>query len=1139
MQQAPRVCGFRSLLPQGAPDSRASKVAAILAHTVSAIVALLTPPEERGITPARPIRLPAEEAAPLEAGALTLPSSPAASMPVTKLSGFIGPRSAPVRALIDSGATALFLDSAVAERAGVLLNPSARSVRLADGTMKTAKGTTTAVCTLRGSGASEDLTFDAEFCVLDLNGHDAILGVPWLAHFNPTIDWRDGTLTIERPEGQVRLARPSPQSEEHREAAAIRSTTPRIMLSTRSQWDKMIRKNLLDLSSIEMIRVRTVDEHLAALQGAPADAPPEQRPPALVRLLKEFADVMPDKLGPVDLTAKSPGGIEHVIELTPDAKPHAAPLRRYSPIEDAEIRRVVEEQLTLGRMRESTSPWGSMVLLAKKKDGTLRFCVDYRVLNNSTIKNRYALPLADDCFDRARGARVFSKLDLHSGFWQIRLAEQSAAMTAFRTRFGHYEYTVLPMGLCNAPGTFMHVMNSIFRRQLERFMLVFLDDMFIYSRTENEHIGHLREVLEVLRREGLYLKPSKCEWMLPEVEFLGHRIGRDGLSVDPHKVDAVNHWTAPTNVSELRSFLGLAGYYRRFLEQYSKIAFPLTELTKDDIEWKWGDAEAAAFAQLKAMLTSAPVLKLANPDLPYVIHCDASGYAIGACLMQDHGNGLQPISYLSAKMKPAETRYAPHEQELLALVYACRMWRHYLHNGQPFTVLSDHQSLRFFTTQPTLSARQARWKDDLAEFDFSIKYIEGPKNVVADALSRRPDHRPSQPSDGTEMERRLRDAPSVTREEFLASISEGAETPPQPAASGQPDEPRAHTNICAAQLIGRRLPLARAPEAPGAAAAERERNRRAAIDVAPAAPDRPAPDAKGVINMPTQRCTADKRDGSQCRARTKRGQYCYAHRRQMNGTRIKAASVRGHGLGLFATKAFREGDFIADYSGDYVAGPDGTVGGAYFLNLRVRGGAAIDAARTNSGDGRWANDPRGVLLGQERRRAQPNSELSSPSGARRAKLVATRAIAAGDEIFVSYGPGYWAAIRRLAAATRPALRKRARPAVDELVAVAELSAATIAFGSFALLDQIRDAARGDPRYATLLGSPPNNVTSRDGLLWDDDGRVIVPADDQLRTRLMAECTTHRPVVTSAATRHTRRCDGDFAGRAWYSRSLRT
>jgi hypothetical protein len=1076
----------------------------ILSYVVSAITALLAPPAQPATLDS--LRLPAEEAAPLEAGALTLSSSLSASTAVTKLSGIIGPRSTPVRALIDSGATALFLDSSVAARAGIELKPSARAVRLADGTIKTASGTANATCTLRSTGATADLSFDAEFCVLDLNGHEAILGMPWLAHFNPSIDWRAGVFTIQRPDGHVQLARAPPHSEEQREsegAAAIRSpASRRIQLSTRSQWDKMLRKGLIDLNSVEMIRIRpthVASEQLAALQTAATANP---RNPTLQRLLAEYADVMPDKLGPVDPKADSPGRIEHQIELVADAKPHAAPLRRYSPIEDAEIRRVVEEQLELGRMRESTSPWGSMVLLAKKKDGTLRFCVDYRVLNNSTIKNRYALPLADDCFDRARGAQFFSKLDLHSGFWQIRLAEQSATMTAFRTRFGHYEYTVLPMGLCNAPGTFMHVMNSVFRKQLDRFMLVFLDDIFIYSRTESEHISHLREVLEVLRREKLYLKPSKCEWMLPEVEFLGHRIGRDGLAVDPHKVDAVKQWPTPTNVSELRSFLGLAGYYRRFLEQYSQIALPLTELTKDEVEWKWADSERGAFERLKGMLSDAPILRLADPDRPYVIHCDASGYAIGACLMQDHGNGLQPVSYISAKMKPAETRYAPHEQELLALVYACKMWRHYLHNGQPFTVLSDHQSLRFFTTQPILSSRQARWKDSLAEFDFTIKYIEGPKNIVADALSRRADHRPPQSSDGVEMEKRMRDAQSVTREEFLASI--GKEAAPQPEL-GQPTTrtTAAADGLSAAQLRGRRLLPILSLEA---AAAERDRNRRAAEEVNPAAPDRPQPDAKGVIVMPTQRCTADARGGRQCGARTKRGQHCYAHRRKLNGTHIKPASTKDHGWGLFTTRAFRKGDTMADYTGDYVVGRAGEIGGSYFVNLRVRGGAAIDAARTNSGDGRWANDARGVRL-PDGRKARANSIMAGQAGTRVVKLRATRDIAAGEEIFLSYGAAYWAAIRRLGASgavvpPRPPRKGKPLP-IDELVAVAELSAATVAFGSFALVSQLREAAETDIAYTAQLASPQNGMIARDGLLWLEE-RLVVPADDELRTRLLAE-----------------------------------
>ena len=1067
----------------------------------------------------------------LQAAALGL-QGPTSAAPVTHLAGLIGPNGSSVSCLVDSGASALFMSTATAQRCGLTPLPSGRTIKLADGSIRPTAGTVTARCTLKALG-EVNLSFEAEFCVTELLGHEVILGTPWLQCFNPDIDWVAGRFTIARPshaKEPFTLLRHDPQQKWQRElepataaSAMARLCSPAAVATpistTRSEWNRLLRKGQLDLGSMELIRVknmkhtpsaRPTDTNSALVQLATAaTTAPSAANAGLAKLLEEFKDCLPDKLGPVDPAAPSPGGIQHKIELAPDAKPHAAPLRRYSPLEDAEIRRVVEAELESGRMRESTSPWGAMVLLARKKDGTLRFCVDYRMLNNVTLKNRYALPLADDCFDRARGACIFSKLDLHSGFWQIQLDPGSAAMTAFRTRFGHYEYTVLPMGLCNAPGTFMHVMNSVFRKQLDRFMLVFLDDIFIYSSSEAEHLVHLREVLTVLRANHLYLKPSKCEWMKTEVEFLGHRIGREGLSVDPHKVDAVRDWPAPKDVSQMRSFLGLAGYYRRFIENYSKIALPLTELTKDEVAWCWGPAEVAAFEQLKQTLSHAPVLQLADPALPYVIHCDASGFAVGACLMQDHGEGLQPVSYISAKMKPAETRYAPHEQELLALVYACRSWRHYLHNGKPFTVLSDHQSLRFFTTQPLLSARQARWKDSLAEFDFSIRYIEGPKNTVADALSRRADHKSCA---GDEFDQRLLGAEEVSKDQFLASL-EFVHSRMEPATGALCAGRLPALTLSAASLRGRRIPKVAArrlviPAAPPAWSAERVGNKQAAEAVGPAAPDRPEPNAKGVITMPSQRCTGDTRAGRQCGARTRRGQLCFHHRKQQHGTRIKAAS---HGLGLFATRAHKKGDDVALYAGDLVRGRDPTVGGPYFLELRMLGGGAIDAARTNAGDGRWVNDPKGTKLSNGRP-ATANCDFVMPAGSVAAKLRATRDIAPGDEILANYGSDYWRALRkfgtRLVSQPRPVPRPprpaRGSPAaLTALEAAAELNAATMVYGDFELIAQAREAALLDPLYAALLASPGSDQTVRDGLLWE--GRLlVVPDDPELRTRLMSE-----------------------------------
>ena len=740
-----------------------------------------------------------------------------------------------------------------------------------------------------------------------------------------------------------------------------------------------------------------------------------------------------------------------------------------------------------------------MVLLAKKKDGGMRFCVDYRVLNNQTLKNRYALPLTDDCFDRAQGARFFSCLDLHSGFWQIRLDEASAPLTAFRTRFGHYEFTVLPMGLCNAPATFMHLMNSVLRKQLDRFVLAFLDDIFIYSRTREEHLLHVEEVLKELDKQKLYLKPSKCEWMKSEVEFLGHRIGREGLSVDPQKIDAVKQWPVPTNVSELRSFLGLAGYYRRFIGNYSMTALPLTELTKDEVEWQWSDKEKGAFDQLKQQLSSAPVLLLADPKLPYTIHCDASGFAVGACLMQDQGNGLQPVSYISSKMKPAEINYAPHEQELLALVYACTKWRHYLHNGKPFTVLSDHKSLRYFTTQPDLSARQARWKDRLAEFDFTIKYIEGPKNVVADALSRRSDHQLTQGQIA-----QLR-GETRTREEFLASIRPMSEKDfklkQTPSCS-----------VCAMRALRKVRLVPESAEESAHREAQRQMNRDAATTVEPPAPGLPKANKKGAIVMPTQRCTADGKDGKQCRGRTRRGQYCFWHRKKISGTRIARARKKEQGMGLFATKDFAVGETIADYSGELVNGGNDS-GGPYYLQLRRAGGnECIDAARTNSGDGRWVNDPRG-----SGKRA--NCEFAMQAGTTKVRVRAVRAIKAGEEFLLSYGAAYWNCLQQ----AKKQLKKRVKLMSDrpqrgmgrkqvlkkimapepQLLAAAELSALTLVRGDYELIAEARTAALRDKSYQTRLKEPPEGQEARDGLLWLGE-RLVVPNDLVLRTKLIAE-----------------------------------
>ena len=273
-------------------------------------------------------------------------------------------------------------------------------------------------------------------------------------------------------------------------------------------------------------------------------------------------------------------------------------------------------------------------------------CVDYRALNDLTIKNNYALPRVDELFDRLQGAKYFSKIDLRSGYHQIRIVPEDVPKTAFRTRYGHYEFLVLPFGLTNAPATFMHLMHETFRSFLDEFVIVFLDDILIYSRTLEEHVVHVRKVLETLRQSKLYGKLSKCELFAVEVDFLGHIVGRNGMRMMVDKIEGVQAWRRPTQVTHVRSFLGTAGYYRKFIRNFSAIAAPLSALTMDGVAFEWTAAQELAFTTLKAAIGASPVMILPDQSLPYVVHTDASGFATGAVLQQDQGNGLQPIAYL-------------------------------------------------------------------------------------------------------------------------------------------------------------------------------------------------------------------------------------------------------------------------------------------------------------------------------------------------------------------------------------------------------------------------------------------------------------------------------------------------------------
>ncbi|KAL0539581.1 hypothetical protein IC582_023797 [Cucumis melo] len=406
-----------------------------------------------------------------------------------------------------------------------------------------------------------------------------------------------------------------------------------------------------------------------------------------------------------------------------------------APAELKELKVQLQELLDKGFIRPSVSPWGAPVLFVKKKDGSMRLCIDYRELNKVTVKNRYPLPRIDDLFDQLQGATVFSKIDLRSGYHQLRIKDEDVPKTAFRSRYGHYEFIVMSFCLTNAPAVFMDLMNRVFREFLDTFVIVFIDDILIYSKTEAEHEEHLRIVLQTLRDNKLYAKFSKCEFWLKQVSFLGHVVSKAGVSVDPAKIEAVIGWTRPSTVSEVRSFLGLAGYYRRFVENFSRIATPLTQLTRKGAPFVWSKACEDSFQNLKQKLVTAPVLTVSDGSGSFVIYSDASKKGLGCVLMQQG----KVVAYASRQLKSHEQNYPTHDLELAAVVFALKIWRHYLY-GEKIQIFTDHKSLKYFFTQKELNMRQRRWLELVKDYDCEILYHPGKANVVADALSRKVSH---------------------------------------------------------------------------------------------------------------------------------------------------------------------------------------------------------------------------------------------------------------------------------------------------------------------------------------------------------------------------------------------------------------
>ena len=617
--------------------------------------------------------------------------------------------------LLDSGATACFVNESFVRRNCLKTKTyEQKRIKLADGQLYDCNQILEHACISIGP-YREKIT---PVYVVPLHEQlNVILGMSWLKLRNPNIDWVNRSLTLQHENHTIELRAKETQREDQN------------LLNAVELIGQMEAGEDTFMVLLSMVEKRDEDK------GTQDQCNPEYAN-QLEALLQEYKDVFPDELPNALPISRN---VDHKIELIPGAVPPVRPVFRLNVQELQELKKQLNELLEKGYIRPSKSPYGSPVLFVRKKDGSFRMCIDYRALNNITIRNSYPLPRIDDLLDQLKGAKYFTTLDLRSGYYQIRVHENDIEKTAFRTRYGHFEFLVMPFGLCNAPGTFQAMMNDIFRKELDQFVLAYIDDIMVYSKTAEEHLQHIRHVLEKLRHHRLYVSKKKCDFFKTKIKWVGNTISENGIGVDDSKVEAIKSWPRPSNAKQILSFLGLAGYYRDYIEHYAHIATPLSDLTKKNATFVWGPEQEEAFTSLIDKLCNAPVLAMPDPKLPYIINTDASEFALGAVLMQNQESGLKVIAYYSKKFNDTERRWATPEKECYAVLNTLDHWRHFLIGAPKSTVMVDHQPLQYLTTKKTLTAKQIRWLDRFAEYDTSIQYITGKSNVVADALSRRPD----------------------------------------------------------------------------------------------------------------------------------------------------------------------------------------------------------------------------------------------------------------------------------------------------------------------------------------------------------------------------------------------------------------
>ncbi|KAI2646676.1 Transposon Tf2-9 polyprotein [Labeo rohita] len=597
-------------------------------------------------------------------------------------------------ALIDSGAAGNFIDAEFVNANHLPTLPCSPHVAVAalDG-RPLGPGRilhTTADLTLQIQPSHQETT---RFFIITSPQSPIILGYPWLNQHEPSISWASCTITRWSPHCQQHCLQPTARSPDRSEPLTSPSAIPS-------------------------------DYH---------------------DLLEAFCRSKATQLPP-----HRPG--DCAIDLVPGATPPRGRVFPLSRAESEAMNTYIQEELTKGFITPSTSPASAGFFFVKKKDGGLRPCIDYRGLNEVTIKYRYPLPLVPSALEQLRSARIFTKLDLRSAYNLIRIRAGDEWKTAFSTTSGHYEYRVMPFGLANSPSYFQAFINEVFRDMLNRWVIVYIDDILIFSNSLTEHVRHVRAVLQRLIAHQLYAKEEKCEFHRDRISFLGYIISAEGVAMDEKKVNAVLKWPRPNTLRELQRFLGFANFYRRFIRHFSSVAAPLTAMVKKGASrLTWSQPALQAFDDLRRRFTTAPILHHPDPEKPFIVEVDASSSGVGAVLSQRQGDPAKmfPCAYYSHKLSPAERNYDVGNRELLAIKLALEEWRHWLEGSKhPFTVLTDHKNLEYLRSAKVLNHRQARWSLFFTRFQFQVSYRPGTQNTKADALSRI--YEPGQPITSSE-----------------------------------------------------------------------------------------------------------------------------------------------------------------------------------------------------------------------------------------------------------------------------------------------------------------------------------------------------------------------------------------------------